>query len=450
MAFAALLGGMATMIGTSTNVLVAKVRGDMTGTPFGIFSFTPVGLTIALIGVLFLSLAYRLLPRGRRQARGLDAALNLEGYTAEAVLPASSPAVGHSVAALEQMADNTVTVSMVIRERYRRLLPTPDMLLREADVLLLEGDPADLERLVARGRLALYGTDSETGQVMVIEGIVTADSSLVGSTPDTAGLGSRLAARVIAVSRTGERIAQRLSSVRFRSGDVVALRGSKHSLPELLTQLRILPLAERQIHLGQSRRGLVPALVLIAAVSLVAAGIVPVALAFFGAAAVLLLLRSLTMEEGYRAVEWPVLILVGALIPLGTAVRETGGTDLIAVGLSSILQGLPPVTALAAILVLAILVTPFLNNAIVILLLGPISASLAGKLGLNPDPFLIAVALGTNCDFLTPIGHQCNTLVMGPGGYRFADYSRVGLPLVVLIVAAGVPLIAWFWPLTAH
>ncbi|MDT8266555.1 SLC13 family permease, partial [Roseomonas sp. DSM 102946] len=153
------------------------------------------------------------------------------------------------------------------------------------------------------------------------------------------------------------------------------------------------------------------------------------------------------MQEAYEAVEWPVLILLAALIPVSEAIQRTGGTDLLATGLQHLVSGLPPLGALTITMVVAMLLTPFLNNAATVLVVGPIAAALAQRLGLNPDPFLMAVAVGAACDFLTPIGHQCNTLVMGPGGYRFGDYARLGLPLSVLVVLTGVPLIAWFWPL---
>ena len=180
---------------------------------------------------------------------------------------------------------------------------------------------------------------------------------------------------------------------------------------------------------------------------LVAIHVVTVAVAFFGAAVVLLLLRTMTMHEAYRTVEWHILFLLGALIPLSHAVRDTGGTDLLAHWLEVAVQGLSPTATLTIIIVIAMAVTPFFHNAPTVLVMGPIAGSLARKLGLNPDPFLMAVALGAGCDFLTPIGHQCNTLVMGPGGYRFGDYARLGLPLSILVVVAGVPLISFFWPL---
>jgi di/tricarboxylate transporter len=192
---------------------------------------------------------------------------------------------------------------------------------------------------------------------------------------------------------------------------------------------------------------LLPVAVLAVAMLLMALGIVPVAIAFFGAAVAILLIRALTLREAYEVVEWPLLIMLGALIPVSDALRTTGSTDLIAGGLSFLSQGLPPFAALTLMMVAAMAVTPFLNNAATVLVMAPIAAGFAKNLGYNPDPFLMAVAIGAACDFLTPIGHQCNTLVMGAGGYRFGDYWRLGLPLSIFVVVAGVPLIALFWPL---
>jgi len=449
MAFGSLVGGLVTLIGTSPNIIISKVRQDVTGHPFGMFDFTPVGLSIAVLGMLFLSFAYRLLPRGRKAAAGIEAAFNLEGYVAEARLPADSPLVGKTVAELEAFSDGEVVVSGIVRERFRRFLPTPAAALRGEDVLMLEGEPEGLERLVARGRLRLAGDAGEDAapDQSVVEGVVTVDSALVGRTPEAMGLRERYHVALLAVSRSGERVGQRLHALRFRAGDVVVLKGETGGLPEALGALRVLPLAERAISLGQSHRGWLPAAVLAAAMGLVALNLIPVAIAFFGAAVILLVARVLTMEEAYRTMEWHVLILLAALIPVSEAVRHTGGTDLLAGWLEGVLRAVPPVGALAIIMVIAMIVTPFLHNAPTVLMLGPIAATLAAKLGLNPDPFLMAVALGCACDFLSPIGHQCNTLVMGPGGYRFGDYWRLGLPLSVVVVAAGVPLIAHFWPL---
>jgi di/tricarboxylate transporter len=200
------------------------------------------------------------------------------------------------------------------------------------------------------------------------------------------------------------------------------------------------------VRLGRGRRRFVPIIVLAAAMLLVALQVVPVAFGFFSAGLILVLARSISLRETYDAIEWPLLILIGALIPVSEAMQTTGATDLIAAWLSAAAGALPPSGALVLILVAAMAVTPFLNNAATVLVMAPIAARFAGELGYNADPFLMAVALGAASDFLTPIGHQCNTLVMGPGGYRFGDYWRLGLPLSILVVAVGVPLIALVFP----
>lgn len=448
MASASMLGGIVTLVGTSPNILIAKVRADVLGKPFGMFDFTPVGLSIAVLGAAFLAVGWRLLPGGRRAASSVEAAFNMEDYTAEARVGAGSAAVGRTVAALEAMAEGDVGVALVVRERFRRLPPHPGLVVREEDVLLLRGEPADLERLVTRARLVLAG--GGRGEAMLVEGVVTAQSPLVGQSLAHARLEERFAIGVLAVSRSGQRIGQRLASVRLRVGDVMVLRSASPQMPERLGELHVLPLAERAITLGRNDRSAVPALVLAVAMVLVAVHVLPVAIAFFGAAVVLLLLRVLTMHEAYGAVEWHVIVLIGALIPISHAVQDSGGTKLIAGWLLVAMHAMPGWGALAAVLVITLVVTPFLHNAPTVLIMGPIAASLATGLGFSVDTFLMAVALGAGCDFLTPIGHQCNTLVMGPGGYRFGDYARLGAPLSLIVVVAGVPLLMLFWPLSGH
>jgi di/tricarboxylate transporter len=252
---------------------------------------------------------------------------------------------------------------------------------------------------------------------------------------------------LLAISRRGERITERLRAITPRTGDVIVLQGNLRRMADTLRNLGCLPLAERNIRLGSARRSLVPVLVLAAAMILVAFNVLPVAIAFFGAGVLLVLFGTLTLRETYETIEWPILVMLGALIPVSEAVRTTGGTDLIAGGLSQVAGMLPPTGALVLIMVAAMAVTPFLNNAATVLVMAPIAASFAGQLGYRPDPFLMAVAIGAACDFLTPIGHQCNTLVMGPGGYRFGDYWRLGLPLSVIVLVVGVPLIMVFWPM---
>jgi di/tricarboxylate transporter len=370
----------------------------------------------------------------------------------KATVPEDSPLVGKTVGELEKLAENEVEVIMLLRGRSRRYAPPERTGIKAGDILLLEGEPDVLERLLAEIGLKLaqdekkQQVDTPTDDIGVIEAVVSSDSPLVDRTSAQIRLQERHGVTLLAVSRRGERVRQRMRSVRLQPGDVIVLQGNLNTMPETLGDLRCLPLAARDLRLGGGRRGLLPVLVLGVAMVLVSAHVLPVAIAFFGAAVVMLLVRALTLREAYDVMEWPILVLLGALIPVSDALRTTGGTELIAGWLSAAGDLLPPLGTLALILVAAMAVTPFLNNAATVLVMGPIAASFAAKLGYRPDAFLMAVAIGAACDFLTPIGHQCNTLVMGPGGYRFSDYWRLGLPLSMIVVVVGVPLIAIFWP----
>ena len=323
MAFASLIGGIVTLVGTSPNVIVSKVRADLTGQPFGMFDYAPVGLCVAATGFLFLCLGWRLLPRRESGARAMDAAFNLERYTTEANLPAGHPGIGGTIAELEAASDGDVRIATVLRERFRRYPASPDFRLRANDVLLLTGEPDALERFIARTDLMLAGTLPEA-EAVVMEGVVTAESGLVGRTAAQLDLERRQGVLILAVSRRGRRIEQRLSAVRFRAGDVVVMRGRTAALGPSLGALGVLPLAAREIALGRNDRSWIPAAILAVAMGLVALHVVPVTVAFFGAVVAVLLLRSMTPHEAYQAVEWPVLVLLGALIPISETVTSTG------------------------------------------------------------------------------------------------------------------------------
>jgi di/tricarboxylate transporter len=318
----------------------------------------------------------------------------------------------------------------------------------------LQGEPAALERAVARSDLELEGenrlnrTEAKNDEIGVIEAVIGPNSLLMGQAAGRIGLHDRFNVNLLAVSRSGRRFTERLRDIELRTGDVIVLQGVLAHMPAQLLALGCLPLAAREIRLGSVRRGLIPIAVLVAAMVLAGTGTLSVGIAFFGAAVLTILLGSLTLREAYDTVEWPILIMLGALIPVSEAIRTTGGTDIIAAALSGAAHALPAYGAVALMLLSAMLITPFLNNAATVLVMAPIAASFAQKLGYQPDAFLMAVAIGAACDFLTPIGHQCNTLVMGPGGYRFGDYARLGAPLSLLIILLGVPLIMIVWPLS--
>jgi di/tricarboxylate transporter len=371
----------------------------------------------------------------------------------EVRLPATSPYVGKPVRDLEALGDGDVTVAAIIREGYRRYIPARYWRLFEGDILVLEADTHALSKLVDAAKLELiHGKklapgDAREEDLTVVEAVVTANSSVIGSTVEQLALRERYGLNLLALSRSGRRIAQRLRRVCFQNGDLLVLQGRAERLNDKLAALGCLLLAERNVPLGRTRNLYLPAVILGIAMVLVTTETVTVAVGFFGAAVAMLALQLLTLKEAYDAVEWPVLILFGALIPVSEELQATGATELVAGWLSAAAQHLPPRGALALTLIAAMALTPFLNNAATVLVMAPIGASLAGKLALNPDPFLMAVAIGAGCNLLTPIGHQCNTLVMGPGGYRFGDYWRLGLPLSVIVAILGTLLISLFWPL---
>ena len=453
MAFASLLGGIVTLVGTSPNVIVARVRQELGGEPFAMFDFTPVGIGIALAGCAFLSVAYRLLPKDRQGSRSLDQALDIKDYVTEARLPEKGALVGKTVADLRKPGDGEVEVVAILRDGERRRAPLPDASLRAGDILLLRGEPKALERVIADGGLELDGQNRPTQREGSLdpartgEAIVTQGSLLEGLSAAQVDLHARFHINLLGISRAGERFTERLRDIRLRAGDVVLLQGDEDLLPERLRELGLLPLAARSLALGSTRRRFVTGSIVAATVIVVALGLLPVAIAFFAAAVALLATRALTLRDAYDSVEAPILVMLAALIPVSDSLRVTGATDVFAGLLAQVGAGLPGWGAVGLMLVAAMAVTPFLNNAATVLVMAPIGAGFAKTLGYNPDAFLMAVAIGAACDFLTPIGHQCNTLVMGPGGYRFGDYARLGTPLSLLVILLAVPLILFFWPL---
>ena len=453
MAFGSLVGGLVTLVGTSPNILVSRVREELTGVPFGMFDFTPVGLGVAAAALAFLAVGWRLLPGDRRGQTPASAAFEVEPYLSEARLPADSPLVGKTVAELEALGEGEVAVVAVVREGGRRYVPAGHWTLFADDLLVLRSGPHPLREIVAEAGLKLAGAEKgpakalPTSEIAVVEAVVMADSALVGASPEQLRLREAHGVNLLAIARRGRNIEARLHQVRFRAGDVVALQGAAGAMPDVLKVLGCLPLVDRATGLGERRRDILPLVLLAIAMALVALKLVAVAAAFFGAAVLAVLLGVLTLREAYEALDLPILVLLACLIPISDAVASTGGAELIAGGLAAMAGALPPIGAVALVLVAAMALTPFLNNAATALIMAPIAASLATKLGLRPDPFLMAVAIGCACDFLTPIGHQCNTLVLGPGGYRFGDYWRLGLPLSVIVALVATALIPVFWPL---
>jgi len=452
MSFLSLLGGLVTLAGTSTNIIVSQVREQTLGHPFRMFDFAPVGLALTAVGLVFVSFGWRMLPRDRQGRVGLGDVTDENAYSTEAEIPADWPESLPTIADLKLAVDD-VRVTGLIGADGKRRVALPDAKLVPGEVLMLTGDDAALGRVFAR--LPLHATreereiekEDQREELRSIEAVIQPESLLIGVSAARADLQERHGVKLLGVGRGEVRITERLRDVTLRAGDVLVLQAGEKALPEMMRALGLLPLAERMVRLGGRRRRYTPVLILAAAILLVAFNILPVAPAFFAAAVMMVVAGSLSMREAYSALEPEVLVLIGALTPLSEAVQHSGGTALVAQALTQHLQHAPALLILGALMVTAMACSPFLHNAPTVLVLGPIAAEVAHGLSLSPDAFLMAVATGAGCDFLTPVGHQCNTLVMGPGGYRFGDYWRLGLPLSIIVILLGTPLIALVWGL---
>jgi di/tricarboxylate transporter len=451
MSFISLLGGLVTLVGTSTNIIVSQVRQDMFGKPFRMYDFAPVGLALTGLGFLYLIFAWRLLPRDRQSRTELGEIAAEAPYSTEAKLAEKLPDKLRTVADLRLEEDKVKVLALILPDGTRK--SEPDALLVAGASLILEGDDAALDRvftrlpITAEREKTAIEKDNPAEETRTIEAVVQSDSRLIGQTAQRTRMQDRYGVQLMGVGRNREQITQRLRDVRIRAGDMLVLRAGEAALPDMMDDLGLLPLAERTVKIGDQRGRWLPLVILTTAMVLLAVGVVPVATAFFGAAVLMIVVGALSPREAYRSLEPEVLILIGALTPISEALREAGGTDLIVHLISGPLHGLTPLLVLGVLMVVAMTCSPFLHNAPTVLVLAPIAVGIAKGQGLAPDAFLMAVATGAGCDFLTPVGHQCNTLVMGPGGYRFADYWRLGLPLSILVIVVGTPLIAWIWRL---
>ncbi len=455
MSFGALVGGLVTLVGTSTNIIVSQVRQQTTGVPFQMFDFAPVGLGLVVVALTYLSVAYRLLPKDRAGAPGAEGQPAVGAYSTEVRVPddwasARAPTVG----ALRRLSDGRVEVRSLMRGPRTWSKPRANLRLRVSDVLMLEGEQEALEPLIAAANLKLIpatrtmSVGDSKEEVRVVEAVVGAGSPLIGASAMSIGLRRNFGVNLLAIARASGRVSGQLRSAALRAGDVLVLQAGERALPSVLTGLGARPLAEREPPLGLVRRGVPAVLILTAAMILAALKVAPVAVAFFAAAVAMIASGAISMRRAYGALDGQVLVLVAALVPVSEAIQRTGGDAVMGAALSHGLAAFSPLVALAFVMVLAMMLAPFLHNAPTVLILGPVAVSLARGLNLSGDPFLMAVAVGAGCDFLTPVGHQCNTLIMGPGGYRFGDYARLGAPLSALVIILGAPLIAWFWPLT--
>ena len=451
-AFGSLLGGMTTLIGTPPNIIIASYRADAAGAPFAMFDFAPVGVAAAVIGVAFIAVVgYRLLPVGRKGASTRDLLFEMKDYITEVRVPEANPLIGKPVRSVVVLGDGDVAVVALFRGGKRQLAPPWYEKIQQDDTLIIEGDPASLAGVLDASGLELAGEGDITSEalrsdeVVLVEAVVNPGSRLDGRTARGLRLNSRFGVNLLAVARMTRQLRQRVGHIRLRAGDVLLVQGPAHTMAEALSALGCLPLAERGLRLGVRRRAL-PLIIFAAAIVAAAFDVAPVDVAFVAAVALIILLDGLPLREAYDAVDWPVVVLLGAMLPVGAALETTGATGLVAGAITGASDRLPVAAVIVLIMIVAMLLSAVINNAATAVLMAPVAIGVARTLEASVDPFLMAVAIGSSSAFLTPIGHQSNLLVMVPGGYRFGDYWRLGLPLAVLVIAAATPVLLWVWP----
>ncbi len=455
LSFGSILGGLMTLIGTPPNIIVATYRQGVTGESFGMFDFTPVGSVVAVLGIAFLALVgWRLIPRERSARKAPEDLFEIAGYVTEARVPKDCKAVGMGVREIEKtVGEDEFAVIGLVRGKRRIFAAARRETVEAGDVLIVEAEPDGIDKLVASLGVELVGGDAfessglRSDDVSLMEAVVTAKSRMVGRSARSLRLRSRHEVNLVAISRQGRPLHDRLMAIPFRGGDVVLLQGDTEALPDVVAALGCLPLARRGLQLGKRGHAGLAVGIFATAIGAAAIGLVPLLLALALAVTAIVALNIVPVREAYDAVDWPVIVLLGALIPVGGALESTGATGLIAAAILNIASGASPVTILVLLIVVTMTLSDIMNNAATAVVMAPVAYGLAQQLGVNPDAFLMGVAVGASCAFLTPIGHQNNMLVMGPGGYRFGDYWRMGLPLEVLIVAVATPLILWTWPL---
>jgi di/tricarboxylate transporter len=484
LAFGTILGGMTTLIGTPPNLIVSSFRAKAGAGTFGMFDFTPIGLAVAVAGIAFITLiGWRLVP-ARKQA-GIEG-FETGAYFTEARVSKGSDVVGKSLRDIEAaLHDIDAQVIGLVRNEVRVNTPNPGRVVRADDVLVIEAEADALASALSALGLTLEeseknqppmdaktdeaepaspreaaaadppepdevrGKDAAEGgsEIALQELAVLPDSPIVGRSASDIVLRSRYGIYLLAVSRRGRRSMARLRSMRFAAGDVLLVQGPPANVAEFASESRCVPLAERELHIPDRRAALIAGSIMAAAVAVAAFGLLPASIAFAAGVLASMALRTVPPRSVYNAVDWSVIVLLGALIPVAGAMEATGAASLIArVLLENVAQG-HAVVALGLVLIVAMTLSDLMNNAATAAVMCPIAIGTAAQLGVSADPFLMAVAIGSSCAFLTPIGHQNNTLILGPGGFRFGDYWRLGLPLEILVAAVSIPLLLVVWPL---
>ena len=454
LAFGSVLGGLTTAIGTPPNLLISAYRQQVAGHAFAMFDFAPVGFFIAVVCIFFIAIiGWRLLPYQRKVSSQSLEMFKIQDYITEIRVPENSDMLGKTFHELEALIEGDISVLGMIRGKRKRLVIPRDEILQENDVLLIEATHDDLEKFVAAGKFELVGGETVTadtlraGDIGLVEAVVPQGSRIEGRSWQKMRVRSRFRINLLAISRHGTLTKQRLNHTNLRPGDVVLLQGDMNNLSETIVNLGLLPLVERGVQVGMQQKALVPMGIFITAIVLAATQVLPVQIAFACAVIMMVLTKSIPVRKLYASVDWSIIVLLAALIPVGHALQTTGATAMLAKTFLSLAGTAHPIFLFLLLLIVTMTLSDVMNNAATAVVMAPVAVGIANAMQVSVDPFLMTVAVGSSCSFLTPISHQNNTLVMGPGGYKFTDYLRLGLPIELLVILVGLPTIMHYWPI---
>lgn len=453
LAFGSLLGGMITLIGTPPNIIIAAFRAEELGQPFGMFDFTPAGAGVALAGMLFIiTIGWRLLP-ARHCESSAEERFHIKDYITEVLITENSKIKDTSIRDLNEIMGTDIRILGFIRNNQRIHAPNWKKILKEDDILIIEANSDNLKEFIDQTRTELVGEDEllkeevSSEDISIAEVVVMPNSPIINKTASRMKMRSSYEVNLLAIARKDKQIMQRIDHVRFNAGDVLLLQGHADMLDDTISIMGCLPLADRGFSIGKPKNIALALGIFGFSIAMIVAGLLPVQIAFTLAAILMVITGVLSVRDIYTSIDWPVIVLLGAMLPVGAALETTGGAQVIVDQILMAGGTLPIWATLTVLIVITMVLSGVINNAATVVLMAPIGVGIANGLNVSIDPFLMTIAIGASCAFLTPIGHQSNTLVMGPGGYNFSDYLRMGLPLSILIVLVAIPLILLFWPL---
>ena len=455
LSFASILGGMITLIGTPPNIVIAEYRASVMGEPYRMFDFAPVGLAVAIVGVAYVALiGWRLIPVARGEHDSAKELSHLGDYLAEVKVPETSKAIGQKVRDLDEItAEHEAEIVGLIRRGERQPGMARRVEIRKNDILVVKAAPDGIEAIVGALGLQYARKNNTEGGVFssddasLLEVVVPQGARIDGRSARSLRLMYRHGVTLLGVSRQGKRFIKRVQELEIQAGDILLLLGDNEKLDDIANWLGCLPLAERGLQVTQRKKAGLAVLIFGSAVLLASIGALYLTVALGIAVVLMVLTGIMPLRQVYQSVEWSVIVLLGSMIPIGIALEASGGTALIASGIVSAASSLSPAAVMVILMIVTMTLSDVMNNVATAVIAAPIGFNIANTLGVNPDPFLMCVAVAASCAFLTPIGHKNNTLIMGPGGYRFGDYWRMGLPLEILVIVIGAPMILWVWPL---